>query len=120
MRIAIRLPVFAPLVALLLAACAPAPIYQTPPGTVAATPMQVAQTPERYARANVIWGGTVVSVKNLTNDTEIEVLAFPLDSSQRPRLKGNAAGSIRSSLTLATLSTNGFCWLCFTSDQQVR
>lgn len=92
MRIAIRLAVLAPLVALLLAACAPAPIYQTPPGTVAATPMQVAQTPERYARVNVIWGGTVVSVKNLTNDTEIEVLAFPLDSSQRPRLKGNAAG----------------------------
>lgn len=77
---------------LLLAACAPAPIYQTPPGAVAATPMQVAQTPERYARGKVIWGGSVVSVKNLPGDTEIEVLAFPLDSSQRPRLNGTAAG----------------------------
>jgi outer membrane lipoprotein len=54
--------------------------------------MQVAQAPERYARGNVIWGGTVVSVKNLAGDTEIEVLAYPLDASQRPRLKGAAAG----------------------------
>lgn len=94
MRIAIRplALLLSTLAALLLAACAPAPIYQAPPGTLAATPMQVAQAPERYERGNVIWGGTVVSVKNLAGDTEIEVLAYPLDASQRPRLKGAAAG----------------------------
>lgn len=94
MRITVRsLPLLlASLTALLLAACAPAPIYQTPPGAVIATPAQVSQTPERYARGNVVWGGRVVSVNNLAGDTEIEVLAFPLDSSQRPRMSGTAAG----------------------------
>lgn len=93
MRTAIRpLALLSVPLAALLAACAPAPIYHAPPGTLAATPMQVAQAPERYARGQVIWGGTVVSVKNLAQGTEIEVLAFPLDSSQRPRLKDNAAG----------------------------
>lgn len=82
----------APLATLLLVACAPAPIYQTPAGSVVATPMQVSQTPERYVSGNVVWGGRVVSVKNLAGETEIEVLAFPLDSSQRPRLSGTAAG----------------------------
>jgi len=75
-----------------LAACAPAPIYQSAPNAVAATPMQVAQTPERFARGEVIWGGRVVSVKNLPDHSEIEVLAYPLDSSQRPRFGGAASG----------------------------
>jgi outer membrane lipoprotein len=94
MRIATRplALLLALLATLLLAACAPAPIYQAPPGTLTATPMQVARTPENYTHGNVIWGGTVVSVKNLAGDTEIEVLAYPLDASQRPRLKGAAAG----------------------------
>jgi outer membrane lipoprotein len=94
MHIAIRpfALLLALLATLLLAACAPAPIYRVPPGTLAATPMQVAQTPERYVRGNVIWGGSVVSVTNFPDHTEIEVLAHPLDASQRPRLDGAAAG----------------------------
>jgi outer membrane lipoprotein len=91
MRIAIRhLPLL--ILPLLLAACAPAPIYRPAPDAVAATPMQVAQAPERYAHGSVIWGGTVVAVRNLAGDSEIEVLAYPLDGSQRPRLDGTAAG----------------------------
>jgi len=94
MRLAVRFPLrlLAPCAAPLLAACAPAPIYTVPPGAVVATPMQVAQTPERYGHGQVVWGGSVVSVKNLPDSTEIEILAYPLDRSQRPRLDGNAAG----------------------------
>lgn len=81
-----------PALLLTLAACAPAPIYQSAPDAVAATPMQVAQAPERFVHGEVIWGGRVVGVKNLPDHSEIEVLAYPLDSSQRPRFGGGANG----------------------------
>jgi outer membrane lipoprotein len=75
-----------------LAACAPAPIYKVAPGTVAATPMQVAQTPEQFAHGQVIWGGSVVGVRNLPDHSEIEILAYPLDASQRPLFGAGASG----------------------------
>lgn len=94
MRIAARRLPFslAPLLALALAACAPAPIYPVAPGTVAAAPAQVAQAPERYANGNVIWGGRVVGVRNFADHSEIEILAYPLDSSQRPLVNSAASG----------------------------
>jgi len=75
-----------------LAGCAPAPIYKATPGTVAATPMQVAQAPEQYAHSQVIWGGRVVDVRNLPDHSEIEILAYPLDSSQRPKFSAGGSG----------------------------
>lgn len=83
----------APLALLLLAACAPAPIYKAAPGTVNALPMQVAHAPEQYGNGSVIWGGSVVNVRNFPDHTEMEILAYPLDSSQRPQ--PNAQGSGR-------------------------
>lgn len=71
--------------ALLLAACAPAPIYQRAPGTLHAMPSAVAQAPERYDHASVIWGGRIVKVTNLAHRTEIELLAYPLNSAQQPQ-----------------------------------
>lgn len=82
----------APLILLALAACAPAPIYKTSPDLVAAVPFQVASTPERYANGHVIWGGHIVAVHNLADRSEIEVLAFPLDSSQRPKVGDSGNG----------------------------
>ncbi|HKR76007.1 MAG TPA: Slp family lipoprotein [Rhodanobacter sp.] len=75
-----------------LAACAPAPIYKVAPGTIAATPMQAAQAPEQYAHGQVIWGGRVVDVRNLPDHSEIEILAYPLDSSQRPKFGAGGNG----------------------------
>lgn len=75
-----------------LSACAPAPIYKVAPGAIAATPMQVAQTPEQYTHGQVIWGGRVVDVRNLPDHSEVEILAYPLDSSQRPVFGGGASG----------------------------
>ena len=75
-----------------LVACAPAPIYKAAPGTLAATPTQVAQAPEQYARGQVIWGGRVVAVNNLPDHSEIEILAYPLDSSQRPKFGAGGSG----------------------------
>ena len=78
--------------ALALAACAPAPIYQVAPGTVAALPAQVAVSPENYSKGNVIWGGSVIAVRNFPDHSEIEILAYPLDSSQRPLVNAQPAG----------------------------
>lgn len=76
-----------------IAACAPAPIYKTGGGSgVTATPEQVAGSPANFQGLTVVWGGRVVSVTNLANHSELEVLAYPLDSSQRPRVKQPALG----------------------------
>ncbi|ULU24518.1 Slp family lipoprotein [Dyella terrae] len=74
---------------LALAACAPAPIYKPSPTTVATTPNIVAQSPGQYANADVIWGGQVVEVRNLADHSEVEIVGYPLDSSQRPKLASN-------------------------------
>jgi outer membrane lipoprotein len=76
---------------LALAACAPAPIYKTT-GTIAAAPFNVAQAPERYANAPVVWGGRIVAVHNLADHSEVEVLAYPLDGSQRPKANDSGLG----------------------------
>jgi hypothetical protein len=47
---------------LLLAACAPAPIYKNTAGVVIAAPSQVAQAPENFSNSRVIWGGRIVHV----------------------------------------------------------
>ncbi|HVX05419.1 MAG TPA: Slp family lipoprotein [Rhodanobacteraceae bacterium] len=70
-----------------IAACAPAPIYKTGPSGVNATPQQVATSPANFRNLQVVWGGSVISVHNLADHSEVEILAYPLDSSQRPRLK---------------------------------
>ncbi|MGB3269293.1 MAG: Slp family lipoprotein [Rhodanobacter sp.] len=81
-----------PVALLMLAACAPAPIYKTTGNAVLATPAQVAQTPERYSGNEVIWGGRIVHVSNFQDHSEIELLAYPLDSSQRPRANDSGNG----------------------------
>jgi outer membrane lipoprotein len=80
------------LVLLTVAACAPAPIYKAAPQGVAATPQQVAQSPERFAGGDVIWGGRIVQVANLSDHSEVELLAYPLDSSQRPKANDSGNG----------------------------
>lgn len=81
-----------PTALLTLASCAPAPIYKTNTATVVATPAQVGQSPERYSNNEVIWGGRIVHVSNFADHSEIELLAYPLDSSQRPRANDSGSG----------------------------
>lgn len=83
---------FIPLALLALSACAPAPIYQPTAGTVAAAPFEVAKAPERFAGQPVIWGGRIVQVRNLADHSEVELLAYPLDSSQRPKANDSGNG----------------------------
>jgi outer membrane lipoprotein len=81
-----------PAALLVLAACAPAPIYKTTGAAVTAAPFQVAQTPEQFSGNEVIWGGRIVQVKVLADHSEIELLAYPLDASQRPKANDSGNG----------------------------
>ncbi len=94
-RLRFRFPVRALLILLpaaALAACAPAPIYKTDSAVVTASPQQVASAPENFHGSEVIWGGRVVNVQNFPDHSEIEILDYPLDASQRPRVKQSAGG----------------------------
>jgi len=94
MRIAARTPLCLPalLVLLTMVGCAPAPIYKPSAQATIATPTQVAQSPERYVGGDVIWGGRIVQVNNFSDHSEIELLAYPLDGSQRPKATDSGNG----------------------------
>jgi len=91
-RFPFRRILFPSLIAALLAACAPAPLYKIDASTAAAAPSAVAATPERYAGQEIVWGGRIVDVHNFADHSEIELLGYPLDSSQRPQFDQTAAG----------------------------
>ena len=82
----------APAALLWLTACAPAPIYKTTGAAATAAPFQVAQSPENFSNREVIWGGRIVQVKVFADHSEIEVLAYPLDASQRPKANDSGNG----------------------------
>ena len=79
-------------IVLALAGCSSQPIYTAPADLAQVPPETVAQTPERFGDRSVIWGGRVVSVDNLPDHTEIEILGYPLDHGQRPQISQAAGG----------------------------
>jgi len=77
-------------VALALVGCVPPPLFDRSDAANRLAPWQAAQAP---AMAEiVIWGGAIVSVRNLEATTEIEVLAYPLDQKQRPLQRAPSQG----------------------------
>lgn len=79
------------LACLVLAACATTPPLD-PAGTLADLgPHQVGAT-DPPAGSAVLWGGMIVEVDNRADRTRIEVLAYPLDARQRPRLEQPSQG----------------------------
>lgn len=83
---------FALVLPVAIAACAPAPLYKTGAAFANATPAQVASSPGNFSGMQTVWGGTVIGVDNRADHTELRILGYPLDSSQRPRLKQPASG----------------------------
>jgi outer membrane lipoprotein len=67
-----------------LSACATRPVVVADRPVTPVQPFEVAAEPERYADAEVIWGGMILSVDNRETQTEVSVLGYPLDTSQRP------------------------------------
>jgi outer membrane lipoprotein len=88
-----RTVVLAPLLTiavLLVAGCA------TPFDIGAATrdilPREAAQRPEIAQGREVAWGGTIVNATNLTDSTQFEVVAYPLDHNNRPQSDAGPLG----------------------------
>ncbi len=55
-------------------------------------PREVAQNPAIAAHREVAWGGMVVNGKNLTDNTQFEVVAYPLDDDNRPKTEAGPLG----------------------------
>ncbi len=77
---------------LLLSACAGSPSYDRYGADGTLTPKSVAARPQMAAGKQVLWGGVIMKTVNLKDSTQIEVLAFPLDSSERPKIDEPALG----------------------------
>lgn len=58
----------------------------------APTVHQVQQDTEAYLGRRVRWGGSILTVRNLADSTEIEMLARPLDSDGEPRAGADGEG----------------------------
>lgn len=69
---------------ILLSGCTSQPTFNTQQVTLKLSPQQLLENPSAYYDKTVLWGGTILQTHNLTEHTQIEVLAYPLGSYQRP------------------------------------
>ena len=69
---------------LLLAGCAQLPKFDTQGVDRSLLPTQVASNIKAHRGRHVMWGGAILSGKNLKKSTRLEVLAYPLDSDGWP------------------------------------
>ena len=77
---------------LLLSACAGSPSYERYGADGSLTPKSAAARPQVATGRQVLWGGVIMKTVNLKDRTQIEVLAYPLDSSERPKIDEPALG----------------------------
>ena len=68
----------------LLLSCATMPDFDTTQVDKSLTPQSVIAEPVITRGKIAVWGGTILGIRNLKDSTQIEVLAYPLDSSHWP------------------------------------
>ena len=73
------------LFALALAGCASSPEFDLHDVVSDLPPTRAAQEPTIHENKRVVWGGVIVATTNLKDTTQLEVLAYPLDSDMWPR-----------------------------------
>ena len=76
----------------LLIGCASTPDFDTTQVDQSLTPQSAATEPERNRGKTVLWGGTILDIRNLKDSTHIEILAYPLNTSHRPLLESKPLG----------------------------
>ncbi len=86
----LRLLWMAPL--LLLSACASGPSLDTSQVDRSITPRSAVAELAANRGKRVVWGGVILSTTNLEKLTRVEVLAYPLDSDQRPQRERDPLG----------------------------
>lgn len=72
------------LVTLLLSACASTPKFDTGGIDLTVTPQRAVAQAEALQGAPLLWGGVIINSSNLQDATQLEILAYPLQSDQRP------------------------------------
>ena len=77
---------------IMLSACASTPEFDTSQVDRSLTPQSVVAEAEISRGKTMLWGGTILDTRNLKKNTQIEVLAYPLDSSNRPLLESKPHG----------------------------
>lgn len=70
--------------ALMVAACAATPKFDAAVYDATLTPSQVVASTDATQGKAVLWGGAIVQSTNTNRGTQLEVLAYPLNSKQRP------------------------------------
>lgn len=87
------LPVLSAIVTALLASGCATPAFEVG-GDVdrVITPRAAAVEPATARNRTVAWGGLIVSAKNLKDSTQIEIVGYPLDDSNRPKRNADPIG----------------------------
>lgn len=67
-----------------LGGCATVPPLDLEGVDRALTPVQATARPGEVRGQRVLWGGVIVGARNLTDGTELEVLAYPLTGAGKP------------------------------------
>lgn len=82
---------------LLTAGCATVPQdVRLPEGAVSATYKSAVTDPESSLDKTVQWGGVIAAVSNVKDGSVLEIAAYPLDSSGKPKVKdGQSPGRFR-------------------------
>jgi len=76
----------------IITSCTTSPKFITTQVDKTLTPQRVNAEPNNSLKKIVLWGGTILDTRNLENSTQIEILAYPLDSSHRPLLDKKPLG----------------------------
>lgn len=76
----------------LLMGCASTPVFDTTEVNTELSPKTVLEAPAENLGRTALWGGTILDIQNLKDSTHIEILAYPLDSAQRPNLDNTPIG----------------------------
>ena len=70
---------------ILISACASTPSFDTAQVDPSLTPELVTRNLAAGQGKSVLWGGLIINTRNLKQTTQIEVLAYPLNSSHQPQ-----------------------------------
>jgi outer membrane lipoprotein len=85
-------PVFALLMGSMLLASGCATPYDIGSADPRVTPVEAAKDVPGMLNHSIAWGGLIAAAKNLKDKTEIEVVAYPLDSENRPNPDASPTG----------------------------
>jgi outer membrane lipoprotein len=80
------------LVLLMLSACASGPRFDTKQVDPTITPRSATAKLPTVSEQSVLWGGVILSTRNLENRTQIEILAYPLNNNQKPERNSDPLG----------------------------